>query len=94
MPDLHWMPIADAPLTGESVLLLLGETIPDHADVRAGNYVSGSQAEELGYPEHAKRGAWMIWHDEFDWRCIDVSDPLGWFPAPVAIKPLKTEAGE
>ena len=76
-----WRDMALAPRIGE-ILLLLGETIPDHADARAGTYLSGDEADELGYREFAKYGCWMIWHDAGDWFCVDESAPLSWLPLP------------
>lgn len=80
----EWLSMAQAPRTGE-VLLLLGETIPDHMDVRAGSFVPGNEADEMGYREYAKYGCWMIWNDASDWFCIDGSEPLGWLPLPTTL---------
>jgi hypothetical protein len=74
--------MATARRDGREILLLLGETIPDHADARAGSFISGDEADELGWREYAKYGAWMIWNDAGDWFCVDESDPLGWLPLP------------
>lgn len=85
-----WAPMSLAPRTGAEVLLLLGETIPDHMNVRAGSFVSGDEAEELGYREYAKYGAWIIWHDAGNFYCIDVAEPFGWLPLP-ALHPAEKE---
>ena len=78
-----WQPMESAPRNGSEILLLLGTTIPDHADARAASFLAGDEADELGYREYAKYGAWMIWHDAGDWFCVDECAPLGWLPLPV-----------
>lgn len=75
-----------APRDGKPVLLRIGETIPDQPDWRVGTYLSGDDAEEMGYPEYAKYGGWLIWNTECDWFVIDVCEALAWFPLPAAIK--------
>jgi hypothetical protein len=82
LPAFLWLDMAIAPRTGEEVLLLLGETIPDHANARPASFLSGEEADELGHRELAKYGGWLIWHDGGDWFAIDESEPLGWLPLP------------
>lgn len=78
----EWLDMATAPRSGKEILILLGTTIPDHADARAASFISGSDVEGLGYREYAKYGAWMIWHDAGEFFCVDECDPLGWLPLP------------
>jgi hypothetical protein len=72
----------DSAPRGQAILLLIGETIPDLPDWRVATYVSGDEAEEMGYREYAKYGGWMIWNSDCDWFVIDVADGLAWIPVP------------
>jgi hypothetical protein len=78
-----WRDIATAPRDGSEVLLMLGETIPDHFDIRAGSYLDGDASEELGWREYAEYGSWMIWNDSNNWFLIDIDEPLAWTPIPL-----------
>lgn len=74
--------MATAPKSG-SVLLLLGETIPEHDDIRVGSFCEGDWLQTMGdYSEYAKYGAWMIWNDCSDWFFVGAYEPLGWCPMP------------
>ena len=42
---LEWLDMANAPRTGKEILILLGETIPDNANVRSAHLQAG-----LDYP--------------------------------------------
>jgi hypothetical protein len=77
---MDWQDISTAPKDGSEILIWLGETIPDHMDVRAASYLPPKESEELGYGEYAKYGSWMIWNSGCDWFCVDVTDPLAWTP--------------
>lgn len=68
-----------------SCLLLIGETIPDLADVRVGSFCSAIEMRDGNFTDDAmqlEHGAWMIWNDCSDWFFINAYEPLGWFPLP------------
>jgi hypothetical protein len=77
---VKFQPMATAP-TETAILLLLGETIPDLAHVMVGSFVTHDQAEQCG-EQVGINGGWMIWHDGADWYCVELYEPLGWFPLP------------
>lgn len=81
-----WHPMHTASRDGSSVILCLGDTIPDIPYVRTGSFLDGPEAEELGYREYAKYGGWLI----FDPNCecfhmVDFDEPRGWIAMPVLI---------
>lgn len=82
-----WLPMSTAPRDGKEIIVVLGATIPDGLDVRAASFIDGVAADELGWREYAKYGAWMIWHDAGDWNLVDESAPLGWLPMPKTLPP-------
>jgi len=82
-----WRTIDSAPKGSKSVLLLLGETIPEMPDIRVGGRISGKDAEELGYRGYAKYGGWLIWNAGNDFYVVDAGDPTHWMPLPEAPKP-------
>lgn len=77
-----WQPIETAPRGGGDVLLLLGETIPDHPDIRVGSFIAPDGCLDLGYREYARFGGWLIWNSACDWFMIDVIEPRLWMPIP------------
>ena len=77
-----WQPIETVPRDGSEIILLIGETIPDHYNVRSGSFIGGDESEYLGWREFAKYGGWLIWNNDCDWDVIDVSEPNGWMPLP------------
>jgi hypothetical protein len=80
-----WQDISTAPQKG-LLLLLLGETIPDLADIRAGSYINEDYCVQLGefdYPD----GGWLIWNSGNDWFVVDRSSPLGWaYPPAISLE--------
>jgi len=81
-PDMNgWRPIETAPTDGTSIILDLGETIPNVADVRVGQWISEYEANELG-EELSAAGGWIIWNTGSDWFVIPFGDAFGWFPLP------------
>jgi hypothetical protein len=77
-----WQPIETAPKDGTSILILRGETIPDIPLIEVASYSDGAAAEELGYREFAKYGAWMVWNAPDNWYLVDVAEPTHWMPLP------------
>ena len=76
---MEWQPMETAPKEG-LVMLLLGNTIPDHPWVEIGRHQSGDDAEDLGYREFAKHGGWLIWDSPDNFYLIDVKEPIYWAP--------------
>lgn len=78
----EWQPIDTAPKDGSWILLLHGETIPGVPLVEVASFGDGLSAEELGYREFAKYGAWVIWNASDNWYLVDVAEPTHWMPLP------------
>lgn len=77
----QWRPIESAPREG-SVLLLLGESIPDMPDIRVGGFISGKDCIELGEYACEETGGWLVWNTESDWFVAEIDDPTHWMPLP------------
>ena len=60
---LEWRSMGSAPRDRE-ILLLLGETIPDHADCIVGSWISTKDAVDIG-ETHC---GWMCWNSGDDWE--------------------------
>lgn len=76
----EWHDISTAPRKG-LVLLLLGETIPDIADIRGGTFIDSQECEELG-EFGMPNGGWMIWNSGDDWFLLPFDAPRGWAHVP------------
>lgn len=87
-----WQPIDTAPKDGTWILLLHGETIPGVPLVEVASFAGGASAEELGYREFAKYGAWMIWNASDNWYLVDVAEPTHWMPLPPPPRAADAEA--
>ncbi len=77
----EWQTMESAPRTGELVLLLLGETIPDSPDIRGGTWIHEDAAMKIG-DDVSHRGGWLIWNSENDWFVVPFEDVVAWCPAP------------
>lgn len=80
VPD-GWRDIYDAPQDGGSIILDLGESIPDTPIIACGSYITEANAAELGYTLSAS-GGWLIWTSGGDFYVIPFYDAFGWFPLP------------
>jgi hypothetical protein len=83
-----------APKEGPSIILCLGDTIPDIPYVRTGCFNDGDGAEELGYREYAKYGGWLIFDENCEsFHMVDFDEPRGWMPLPdVIVSPTIIDA--
>ena len=82
MTTCTWLPMVDGPHDGSHVILMIGETIPDLPDVRLGQFISGPEAAEIGFPEYGRTGGWFVWNDSSDWFVVGDDAPLAWAPQP------------
>lgn len=76
-----WQPMKTAP-KDRLIMLLLGETVPDHPHIECGEVISGGDAEKLGYREFAKYGGWLIYDSVDNFYVIDAIEPHAWADIP------------
>lgn len=79
---LEWNLDMSAAPHGRSILLFLGETIPEMPDIRVGGFVGPREAEALEGEEGIfPDGGWLIWNSADDWFVIGLNWPMAWCPA-------------
>lgn len=75
-----WLPMETAPRDRE-ILLLLGDTVPDHTYARVGSFMDAPEASCIG---EADCDVWFIWDKNGEsWWSIPLDEPFGWMPIPI-----------